>query len=157
MKPVRDLCVCACVLAVCCEIRHLVSWSLCCPSTQHNRPLFTAPPTAIKHACLSVSVYVCVIIASIPAFSFSFFPPLFHFLCSLESKFKRFLSVGKMEEFLFASFSLFESLLSVCLLPLICSLNINPRRIPRQRYPQVLSSPVRATLEVEVSEADQWQ
>ena len=98
----RSLCVCACVLAVYCEIRHLVSWSLCCPSTQHNRPLFTAPPTAIKHACLSVTVYVCVIISSIPAFSF--FSP--------EAKFKRFLSV---EELLFSSFSLF--LITSLLLP----------------------------------------
>lgn len=92
MKPVRDPCVC---VHVCCEIRHLVLRSPCSLSTQLNRPLFTAPPTAIKHACLSVSVYVCNHLF-LPCLFFLFLFPLC-FLFSPQPKFKRFYHWGKQE------------------------------------------------------------
>lgn len=91
MKPVR---------VVCCGIRHLVLWFLCSPSTHHNRPLFTAPPTAIKHTCLSVSV--C---NHLPSLFFFFLSVSFFFS---RAKVQHILSLGQTGELLFASFSLFN-------------------------------------------------
>lgn len=50
--------------------------------SQAQPALFTAPPVAIKHACLSVCVCMCAIVSS------SFLP--FSLPWSLESQFKRF-------------------------------------------------------------------